>query len=52
MGEIGTDTKQSEVIAELPYVTMLIAAFIGIAISGFIGRPATSTGNCLCPLTP
>ena len=49
MGEIGADTKQSEVIAELPYVTMLIAAFIGIAISSFIGRPATLYWQLLVP---
>ena len=49
MGEIGNDTKQSEMIAELPYVTMLIAAFVGIAISGFIGRPATLYWQLLVP---
>jgi hypothetical protein len=49
MNDAGSDTKQSTLIAELPYLAMLIGAFIGIAIGGFVGRPTALYWQLLVP---
>lgn len=49
MGETWTNTRRSALIAELPYVAMLIGALIGIAVGGFIGRPTVLYWQLLVP---